>query len=371
MPLSKTAEWVPRPGIEWEQCEAALDRVGRPLPLYHRASWARANETWGRKFRFIAIREHDRSFAGGFAVESFASRLLPTYRLLSVQRLSTGLGGLDADTVDAGLGELAAYARGRNRVLRVTVDTFAMDADSSSKLSAALRRHGFSQVPTDRTYERSLFVDLAREEEEILAGFHATARRHIRSVAKNPVVVTGLESESDVPRLKELLEESVGRTGGSLHSNPWPELARLSWSAPELSRIALLRRTDKSGPESILAFAYGCMHGKVAEYSHSGATRGSNLKIPMTYPLMWDLIKWARANGAQWFDLGGITSGTKEAGVPLGGISDFKRYFSKEEREVGQQWELEPSPGRAYVARAIGRGVRLLRRGVDRARSHT
>jgi lipid II:glycine glycyltransferase (peptidoglycan interpeptide bridge formation enzyme) len=236
-----------------------------------------------------------------------------------------------------------------------------MEPAANSMLSAALQRHGFSQVSAERTYERTLVIDLAREEDEILAGFHATARRHIRSVAKHPVVVTNLESEIDAPRLQQLLEESVGRTGGSSQSNNWRALVRLSNSSPELSRIAILKRTDRVGPESILAFAHGCMHGDVAQYSQSGATRGSDLKIPMSYALMWDLIRWARENGARWFDLGGITPGTNEAGEALGGISDFKRYFSKLELEVGQEWQLEPSASRAAAARVVSRGVALFR----------
>jgi hypothetical protein len=364
--LTRSTEWFDAPGSEWQACEAALDIAGTPLSLFHRTSWARANKKRGRKFHFIAIRGEDRACAAGFGIESSASRLLPTYRLLSVGRLGLGLGGLDADSIDAGLSALASHARDEDRVLRVTIDTFSIDSASSSELSVALLRNGFSRVATERTYERTLVVDLARGEDEILAGFHATARRHIRSVTKHPVVVTSPESDTDASRLQELLDESVGRTGGFSQANNWHDLIQLSNASPELSRIAILKRTDKEGPQSILAFAYGCMHGNVAQYSHSGATRASDLKIPMSYALMWELIKWARANGARWFDLGGITPGSNEAGEALGGISDFKRYFSKQEIEVGQQWQLEPSRGRAAVARAVSRAVNLVRSGISR-----
>jgi lipid II:glycine glycyltransferase (peptidoglycan interpeptide bridge formation enzyme) len=135
----------------------------------------------------------------------------------------------------------------------------------------------------------------------------------------------------------------------------------MSQRAPELSRIAILERTDQTGPERVLAFAWGCMHGEVAEYSESGSTKSNDLKVSTSYALLWDLIRWARAGRARWFDLGGVTSGATHSDDPLGGISDFKRRFSKREVEVGQQWELYPHPARAKVATFLSRSADLLR----------
>jgi lipid II:glycine glycyltransferase (peptidoglycan interpeptide bridge formation enzyme) len=115
-----------------------------------------------------------------------------------------------------------------------------------------------------------------------------------------------------------------------------------------------------------LAFAWGCVHGRVAEYSESGSSRPDDMKVSTSYALMWDLMSWARQSGAQVFDLGGVTEGNVDSDDPLGGISDFKRFFSQREIEVGQQWLLEPHPARAAAARAISSGAGLLRHAASR-----
>jgi lipid II:glycine glycyltransferase (peptidoglycan interpeptide bridge formation enzyme) len=75
---------------------------------------------------------------------------------------------------------------------------------------------------------------------------------------------------------------------------------------------------------------------------------------------MWDLIVWAKRAGATWFDFGGVTAGTAGSGDPLGGISDFKRLFSKERAEVAEDWVLEPRKLVARLARLVRSGAAWL-----------
>jgi lipid II:glycine glycyltransferase (peptidoglycan interpeptide bridge formation enzyme) len=302
-------------------------------------------------------------------VESEPSRALPAHRLLSAVRLGEPSGGLDASALDAGIAAVAALARRERSILRVTVQTFTLDAESRAHTSEALRRHGFRSVATTRSYERTLVLDLRPDENALLAGFHYNARRRIRNVAKFPVRVTTAGSVSLAPRLQELAEETHFRTGGESQQIDWASHIRMSAEAPHLSRIAILERTDRGGPDAVLAFAWGCMHGRVAEYSESGSTRPDDMKVSTSYALMWDLIAWARRSGAEIFDLGGVTQGAANSDDPLGGISDFKRFFSERELEVGQQWLLEPHPARAVAARVVSRGAGLIRAAASSIRS--
>ena len=76
--------------------------------------------------------------------------------------------------------------------------------------------------------------------------------------------------------------------------------------------------------------------------------------MPFGYGLAWELMTWAKENGAKWFDFGGISAGT--ASNPddvLGGISDFKRYFSREKIAVGHEWLFETKPIVSRVGRAL------------------
>jgi lipid II:glycine glycyltransferase (peptidoglycan interpeptide bridge formation enzyme) len=75
----------------------------------------------------------------------------------------------------------------------------------------------------------------------------------------------------------------------------------------------------------------------------------------MAYPLAWDLITWAHQAGASAFDFGGISPGTLGGDDPLGGISDFKRYFNGRVATVGAEWHAEPNAGAARLAGLIRR----------------
>ena len=316
----------------------------------------------------IAIRDGDGDCRAAFAIESSRSRALPGHRLLSILRLGIGAGGVDEPALEAGLTELSALVRRDGNVLRLTVDAFSLDAGARLLTADALRRHGFLRVPTTRSYERTLLLDLTPGEDAVFAGLHKNARQGIRNVLKFPVRLTTAESPNDASQLEQLADDTRERTGGERRHLDWGAFIDMSSRAPNLSRIAILERTDRSGGESMLAFAWGCIHGDVAEYSESGSLRIDDMKISTSYALLWDLIRWAQRNGAKWFDLGGVTSGNTESGDPLGGISDFKRRFSQRELEVGEQWESYPHPRRAAVATAISRTAAFVRSGLKRGR---
>jgi hypothetical protein len=348
------------PGGEWESCEAAIDALGTPLPLYHRAIWARQRMASGVRCTLVSIAGPTGACRAAFAIESSASRALPGHRLLSVVRLGIGTGGLDEFAMNEGLGYLASLAREDRSVLRASVEIFSLDAESRRIAGEFLSRHGFVRVPPSRTYERTLVLDLAPTEEQLFAGLHKNARQGIRNVSRFPVRVSTATSLSLAARLQELSDETRARTGGARRPLDWSAIIEMSAQAPQLSRIAVLERTDRVGPDRILAFAWGCLHGNVGEYSESGSTRADDLKVSTSYALLWDLISWARKGGALTFDLGGVTSGITHSGDPLGGISDFKRRFSQREIEVGEEWDLTPRPRRAMVAGIVSRAAGVL-----------
>lgn len=359
-------EIIEKPGDAWDECESELAERGVSLPLYHRAAWARALEGTGVRCSFLAVRDAANKCLGGFAVESARSRTMPGHRLLSIQRLGVGAGGLDERALSDGLAELVRRAQKNWPVLRITVDAFGLDPDAREQTSRALQTAGFHRVPTTRSYERTLVLDLTPTEDALFAALHKNARSRIRSVARFPVQVSTATSTSLSDRLQTLSDETRGRTGGDSHKLDWHAIIAASAQNPELSRIAILERTDKSGPESVIAFAWGCLHGDVAEYSESGSIRPEDLQVSTSYVLLWDLVLWARRSGARWFDFGGITAGAIDSDDPLGGISEFKRKFAQRELDVGEQWELEPRPTRARIARLVSRGIAGVRAAVRR-----
>jgi hypothetical protein len=341
---------------EREACEGALVAAGFPLPLPHRSAWGRlkaSDDSW-----FLAVRDAGGPRAG-FAVAVSRSRALPGHLILRAERFGPGLAGRFRDLAVASLVRLAAA---NPSVLRVHVETFARaDADREA-LEAALAAHRFRRVDEPRRYARTVAVDLQPDEESILASFHAKTRRDIRAAAKHPVRLAPIRDADAVGRMDELYRETMTRTGGEAKSRDWGAVIALSRDYPDLSRLVGLFRTDGGDPDALLAFAWGCGHGDHAHYDAAASTRRTELKVPLAYPLVWDLMCWAKRHGARWFDFGGVTEGHLGSDDRLGGISDFKRYFSKEVVAVGGEWLLEPHWVRAQLARAVSAGAAALAR---------
>lgn len=343
---------------ERERCEARLIEAGVPLPLTHRSAWAQLRE--GLESWFVCVQDADERYVCGFDVLVGLSRALPGHLILRAERFGAAL----SDSARrAGLLALLDLVRENSLVLRADVEVFSPAAEVRESVAALATSLGFRRRQRPRSYQETVAVDLRPSDEEILASFHATARRHIRAVAKNPTAVAVLDNVGYAPRMESLWKETLRRTGGSYQSRDWARLLEFAAAHPQAARLVGLFRTDFEGPESLLAFATGYSHGDHVQYAEAGSTRQTDLRMPLSYALAWDLMCWGKSLGAHWFDFGGITPGSfSDKGDRLGGISDFKRYFSKGSLKVGEEWTIEPRPLRAAVASMVTAAAGILRR---------
>jgi hypothetical protein len=301
---------------------------------------------------------------GAVGVQISPSRVLPGHRLLRVERFGPGILPI---AHAATLQVLISLAHRDPRVLRLYVESLAFEPNERMALESMLAAAGFVRLLAPRCYEHTLVLTLDGDEDSILASLHHTARRHIRNSAKYPVRVAPVVDPAHFARLDEIAAETFARTGGRYTPTDWARIAAVCAREPEASRLVGLYRTDAEGPDSLLAFAWACGHGDHAHYSHAGSTRAADSRIPLLYPLMWDLIVWAKRSGAQFFDFGGVTAGTRTSDDPLGGISDFKRYFTTRLVQVGAEWSYEPRPRRAQAGRIVKSASTMLSRMLIRA----
>jgi hypothetical protein len=329
------------------RCEEHLDRAGIPLPLTSRSDAVTLRPHAGSVF--LAVTDVGGRCVGGIALQRRAPRALPGHSLLHVERLGPSLPGR---TLEVAITGLASLARGDSSVLRLGLEVFSPDLAVRQRIRSALEANGFAEAADPGIYTRTLRVSLESDEEALFRNLHPTARRHIRVAERRPVVVRPVGDSGLAPRLEHLLRETYGRTGGRYVPVDWPARIELSTRRPDLSRIVGLFHAAAPGSEpTLLAFAWGCFHGDHAHYADAASTRAHELSLPLHYPLLWDLLRWARRAGASWFDLGGVTDGTTDdPNDPLGGISDFKRKFSREVVTVAEEWSLEPSTSRAWIA---------------------
>jgi len=248
------------------------------------------------------------------------------------------------------------------RILRLDVEVFSRDANRRQTLGAAFAAAGFATATPSRSYHATLASELPASDQEHLDALSANTRRHIRAVNKHPLLLRPVVDYAFAGRMDALMRETMQRTGGFYESQDWGWRIALSQAAPELSRLIGLFRAETDGPESLLAFAWGCCHGDHAHYEASGSTRPDDLKVSLSYALMWDLICWARRNRVGWFDLGGVPVESTGSSSPVEGIADFKRHFGDTVLKVGERWILEPSALRSKMARSVGALAKFARR---------
>jgi hypothetical protein len=340
------------PGPARTACERELAGAGVPLPLTSRNAWALARPSavsW-----FLAVRGGNGACVGGLALDVAPSRALPGRSLLRAVKVGSNLPPGSSRAAAAGL---AALARRDRRVLRVNVELLARDAGDRDRLGADLAAEGFRTLPELKGYRSTIAVDLTPPDEEaVFASFSRSTRRNVREVGKLPVRLRPVDSLRYAGRLDALLRESMGRTGGRPRAVDWPAVIGLSRAEPSLARLVGLFHDGREAPDDLLAFAWGCCHGDHGHYDLGGSTRDTGGRIALAYPLLWDLIRWAKGAGCRWFDLGGVTPGAHGGDDPVGGISDFKRGFSKAVVEVGEEWAFEPRAIPAMLARAVSTG---------------
>lgn len=336
--------------LEWEKCEAELLAGRVALPLLHRCVWIRmvgGSESW-----FLAVRDNSGTCRGGFAIQVERSRALPKHVLLRVRRC--GPMGMEG-AIEVAFAALAELARLNSWVLRVNIELFSPDSDFRTMAGRSLSALGFRPASEPRSYENTISVDLSPTEDEIFARLSKSARRNIRAIGKDESVEVRPIRDAELgPRMEAMRKATFTRTGGSFTSRDWGAVMNFCHEHPAQARLVGLFRTNTCGPDSLLAYALSFHHIDHAEYNDSAAIRDDQIKVPLAYALIWDLIIWAKNCGAAWFDMGGVTPGQlNDTSDPLGGISDFKRFFSKTLVPVGEEWEWEPHPARARLARFV------------------
>lgn len=329
-------------------CETALRvRWSGAVPLYQRPEWA---EIAGRERAWLlGVRDPGGQWRSGLALTVRPSRVLPGCYALRVNRAGSTIAREDAVVIARALHELADRSI---PVLKVGVEIFARDPSLRAALGEALAGEGFERPAIREAYAQTVVIDIARDDEDtLLKSFSERVRRHVRALAKHPVEVRPIEDPSLAPRLVALMNETFARTEGESPAIPWPLVIEMSRRYPDASRVAGLFRIDRDGDDALLAFAWGCMHGDHAHYDAAASTRLSDLRMPLGYGPVWDLLRWSRRAGASWFDFGGVTAGSAGSGDPLGGISDFKRGFSSIIEELQEEWVYVPRPSVMRLAR--------------------
>ena len=260
-----------------------------------------------------------------------------------------------ASDLAAALRALADLARQRNAIfLKVDPELEPTDAE------AALRDAGYARGADIQPIVATLQLDLAPDEEALLAAMEKDTRWSVRQGPKRGVTTSDATDDAALRAFYDLYTETGGRAG--FITRTW-EYYRDTWRSLIDADLAELRLARVAGAAVAGAMVWRC--GDRAVYQ-TGATNDAGRKSYAAYALLWECIIEAKRAGRTVFDMGGIPRDLERKDDPMYGPYVFKRGFGGAVKRWVGAHDTVPSPllYRAYgiaeplytgALRAVGR----------------
>jgi peptidoglycan pentaglycine glycine transferase (the first glycine) len=284
------------------------------------------------------------------------------------RRLPGGLGRLayvprgplvdweDPDALTPLLDALRAAARARG----AAVLTLEPDLSDEPRHQERLAAHGFVPSPLGSVQpRRTVIVDLAGDEETILAAMKSKTRYNVRLAARKGVRVREGTS-ADLATFHRLTAATAARDRFGVHAPLYYRRAFELFVPRGWARL-LMAEVGAEAVAALMVFALGSR----AWYFYGASGDAHREKMP-NHLLQWEAMRWARSLGCVAYDLWGVPDEDEERLEAefghrrdgLWGVYRFKRGFGgRLVRTVGA-WDL---PLRPLSYRLYTLAARLLR----------
>ena len=237
------------------------------------------------------------------------------------------------------------------------------DLPDTPAASSQLQALGFRPSPHTVQPRRTLVLDLAGSEAELLGRMKQKTRYNIGLASKKGISTRPAAGAPDVDRFIELTTITSARDGFAVHA---PDYYRRVYDLFHAASQCELILAEHQGEllAAVMVFALG---GRAWYLYGASSDRERNRMAP--YLAQWEAIRWARERGALTYDLWGVPDEPEavlEAEFEarhdgLWGVYRFKRGFGgRLERSTGA-WDrvYQPMPYRAYLAYVRARGLAL------------
>lgn len=213
------------------------------------------------------------------------------------------------------------------KVLAKKAGVFAIRIESELDRSSrpTLERHGLKKAAPIIPNPSTITLDISPGLEEILTSLPQKGRHAIRRAERDGVTVEKVTvSEDNAKIMFDLLAETAKGQFGIRSFNYYKEF----WQTFEKSGHGQLFFAYFEG--NVVAGAYAMVLGKKSTYK-DGASVRQRTAYGASHFLQWNVIEWAKTNGAKLHDFCGSPP-TDEIGNPNHphyGVGLFKQSFSK------------------------------------------
>lgn len=235
------------------------------------------------------------------------------------------------DAAKALFGTIAADLRG-SRGIFLHAEPAADGAPPTGAVSARSRQPHHTAI-----------VDLAQDEDALLATMHPKTRYNIRLAQKHGVSVR-LGGGADFSRAWPMFAATARRDGFALHGERHYGTMLSTLAGPLAQRerpTAQLLLAEHAG--DALAALILLRFGGTATYLH-GASSDAKRNLMAPYALHWEAMRMAKAAGCGSYDLWGVAPEGVGQAHPWAGITRFKMGFGPARLNMPGAWELPLRP---------------------------
>lgn len=250
----------------------------------------------------------------------------------------------------AGLAALTATAR-RRRALFLKIEP---DLPDHPEHQARLTALGFRPSPQTIQPRRSIVIDLAGTEDDVLARMKQKTRYNIRLAAKKDVTARAAQGPADLTAFTDLMRMTGNRDHFGVHAPAYYHAAYELFQPLGQCALFLAEYAGRA-----LAGVMVFLLGERAWYFY-GASSDDERPRMAPYLAQWAGLQWARERGARWYDLWGVPdedeaaleAGFEQRADGLWGVYRFKRGWGGQVvRSVGA-WDQVYNPAlyQAYIS---------------------
>ena len=206
------------------------------------------------------------------------------------------------------------------------------------EILTSMERAGYRPSDEQVQFKNTLVLDLAPDEEKLLANMKQKTRYNIRLAGRKGVSIRR-GSDADLDLLYRMFAETSLRDGfvirdPAYYQRAWGDFIQRERALPFIAEV------EGEPVAAIIVFRFG----EVAYYLYGMSRELHREKMP-NYLLQWEAIRWAKEAGCRWYDLWGAPDELDESD-PMYGVYRFKEGLGAVLVETPGAWDLPLRPAR-------------------------
>lgn len=315
---------------EWNRWLRDAPGGGHVLQSYE---WGEFKRTLGwRPVRLVLERDGEVAGVGQFL--AFSTPGVPGNLLYCTK--GPWLPWDDAEAVRTFFKGVSTVAR-RENAHTVKIEPEVEEEQASVK--AVLSDIGFTKARYDLQFKTTMIMDLAPDEEEVLAGMKSKTRYNIRLAARKGVAVVEDNSMEAREAFFEMMKITAERDGFFMRPHDY---LFSTWQAMYDAGRAHLFFAVHEGEKlaGILVYTFGEKYWYMV-----GASGNEGRHLMPTYLLQWEVMRWAKQQGITYYDMVAIPNPKNlNESDSMYGLYRFKSGFGGRIAEfVGcLDWRVKP-----------------------------